>query len=396
MIAFVQPFGLNSPGGGARIFRALLGGAADAAASLPFVSICTDNAQPPETTIGREIHLPIRPHLGRLEGTRVAGRWGYVAESALSRRFVKRLCEIIRAQRCAAVHGLAHGMDFWYAYQAANELGLPFYLSVHDDLAYALKGRPELEVGLRRLDRAWRDAAERFVISDAMGVEYCRRYGTRSYEVVTDGLERVPALPLKRQPSDLRIYFMGLLHRSYTDNFRALLSAAAEIRQSHPDVNVSVTCRCGSLPRELDGLFPVTLLPFASEADVARDLESADVLYLPLPFGAEYELFFRYSLSTKMITYLGSGLPILYHGPRESAAGQLLSAHRAAVAAESLDPSAVARKLLEVVHEGPSAAARALELAGRQFLLAEQRRRFHQGLARHERPRRPVPAKVAV
>ncbi len=39
--------------------------------------------------------------------------------------------------------------------------------------------------------------------------------------------------------------------------------------------------------------------------------------------------FARYSLSTKMVTYAGSGVPILYHGPADSAAYELLNKNNA-------------------------------------------------------------------
>ena len=60
-------------------------------------------------------------------------------------------------------------------------------------------------------------------------------------------------------------------------------------------------------------------------------MESADLLYMPMPFGEAHEKFARYSLSTKMVTYAGSGVPILYHGPATSAAFDLLKRNDAAI-----------------------------------------------------------------
>ena len=127
---------------------------------------------------------------------------------------------------------------------------------------------------------------------------------------------------------------MGLFHMVYERNLRALLDGLKIFEREHPSISVQVTCRCEHIrPQVLDGTKAVTVLPFASEAQVAKDMESADLLYMPLPFGEAYEKFARYSLSTKMVTYAGSGVPILYHGPATSAAYDLLHQNNAAILA---------------------------------------------------------------
>ena len=120
------------------------------------------------------------------------------------------------------------------------------------------------------------------------------------------------------------------------------------------------------------------VLPFGSEADVQADFESADWLYLPLPFTEEHRAFGAYSLSTKMVTYLGSGIPILYHGPPGTAAHNLLAKNRAAALITSLDPNEITRGLVRLLADDASAefAANALSLARTNFLRGEQHERF--------------------
>jgi hypothetical protein len=108
------------------------------------------------------------------------------------------------------------------------------------------------------------------------------------------------------------------------------------------------------------------------------------MLYLPLPFGKEHESFVRYSLSTKMITYLGSGLPIVYHGPIESAASQLLAQHQAAILLNSLDPHCIAENLIKAKGNTDAIVQNALNLGHQQFLLIEQKNKFWTLLSRVE------------
>ena len=107
-------------------------------------------------------------------------------------------------------------------------------------------------------------------------------------------------------------------------------------------------------------------------------MESADLLYMPIPFGEAYEKFARYSLSTKMVTYAGSGVPILYHGPAASAAYDLLHKNNAAIL---LHHPGAGRNRGSACRIDPAKSERilptnALALAEREFMLVDQTRKF--------------------
>jgi glycosyltransferase involved in cell wall biosynthesis len=371
-VLFLQPFSLGSAGGGgARILRALLERA-------PFVwqSICTSPEKPKAWE--DEIYLPSRPSWGRIEHSRLASIPKLTAPlfAPVFRRRLKALCGKLGAH---AIHAVPHaGLDFAQVHAVARALALPFFISLHDDIDYtaASVGRREhREVAMRN---AWRDASARFVISEALGREYCERYGPRDYHVVTDGLSDLTLPRAKVDPGELRIYFMGLFHVAYERNLRALLEGVVMFERQHPSVSVRLTCRCEHIrPQVVEGVKAVTILPFADEMQVRQDMERADLLYMPIPFGAAHEKFARYSLSTKMVTYAGSGVPILYHGPARSAAYDLLNTNNAAVLLTSLAPDEIAQTLAGLtVRARTDIATNALALAEREFMLADQARKF--------------------
>ena len=370
MIAFVQPFGFNSPGGGPRILRALV-----STAHPPILSINTGSTpSPPSAT--REIHLPLRRTFGRIEHTRF-GPYFSILDQLYSAAFRWRLAGVIRENNIQALHLIPHTYDIVPITDLVREINLPLFLNIHDDFRYGLSGHPGMRRVERAVDQAWRMAEQVFVISPEMGDEYARRYGMRAYEVVTDGLTAVAALPREMSAKSLRVYFMGLFHHSYRANFRALLDALKIIRRAHPEWDISAICRCGAVPVAVgpDDV-PVTVLPLASEQDVEKDMLAVDFLYQPLPFEAGAANLNRFSLSTKMITYLGSGLPILYHGPHDSAACQLLERNHAAVACKDLSPEQIAKALTESMAKREELAVNALSLARSRFMLADQQERF--------------------
>jgi hypothetical protein len=278
-----------------------------------------------------------------------------------------------------AIHAVPHaGLDFAEAHAVARDLRLPFFVSVHDDLAYTALGRASVAEGEAAMKAAWREAAGRFVISEALGEEYCRRYGACDFEVVTDGLTSLAKPRALPDDSRLRVYFMGLFHMGYERNLRAFLDGIALFKRAHSATSVSMVLRCEHVrPQVLAGAEDVTVLPFADEAQVQRDMEEADLLYMPIPFGEEHESFARYSLSTKMVTYVGSGVPIVYHGPTAAAAFALLEKNRAAFTITTLTPEEIATQLAGITASARrEVAANALGLAEREFMLAEQTRRF--------------------
>ncbi|MDQ6623165.1 MAG: hypothetical protein M3Y86_06735 [Verrucomicrobiota bacterium] len=324
-----------------------------------------------------EIRLPSRPSWGRLEHSRLAAL-PKATTRFFARGFRARLRRRLRELHAAALHIVPHaGMDFAEAHAVARELSLPFFLSLHDDLAYTMPDPRRARRRERAMRRAWSEASARFVISQALGEEYSRRYGARDFLVVTDGLTHLSQPRAVTRPRELRIYFMGLFHMAYERNLRALLDGLA-LLETQDAVAASVTLRCEHVrPQVIAEAKRISVLPFADEAQVQRDMEEADLLYMPMPFGEEHDSFARYSLSTKMVTYAGSGVPILYHGPAASAAFHLLDRADAAIPITTLVPQEIAAALAALTSERRHrTAANALELARREFMLSRQSERF--------------------
>lgn len=366
----VQPFGLLSPGGGPKILRSLL---------LPgdgVLSICTAAKPPPKGGPYEEMHLPAVQALSLLADTRLAA-WREVRLRHVQRRLLTGLLAATDGMALGAVHGLGHSPDFHAARMLAAERGCPFILSVHDDIRYALAGHP----WRRRVDRqfadAWKSAQQRFVISDALGAEYEQRYGRRPWSVITDGAEGAPTA--SPGPSNT-VHFMGAAHLSYEPNFTSLLDALELGNHGAPsDRPTRLVCR-GSSPEPLQGHALLETRPWTSDDVVQEELRSAGVLYLPLPFARSDQPLTRFSLPTKMISYLAAGRPVLYHGPAHSPAGQLLTEFAAGVCVTSLHPRAVAAGLDAARQSAPALAVGARRLLHERFDLRSLQARFRDAL----------------
>lgn len=373
MIAFIQPYGLQSPGGSSRILRAML-----LADHPPVLSINTGLDEAPAECNATEIHIPRRPSFGRLEHTRFHSYLG-IFDRVASQAFHARLLKAVRDYGIDSIHLIHQSYDIVPINRLVSETGISLFLSIHDHFEYLLRGHPLLKRVDWALGCAWRRAKCVFVISDEIGQEYARRFGAREYAVVTDGLTCTARAAQERPANRLRVYFMGLFHYTYRPNLRAMLDALKIIREKHPDWDISLTCRSGSIsePVRHDDV-PVHVLPFAPEAEVEKDLLAADLLYQPLPFEDFATKFVKFSLSTKMISYLGSGLPILYHGPKDAAACNLLVKHQAALICTTLDAGSIAAQTMAGMQARGEVVNNALALARSRFMLEDQQQRFWQ------------------
>jgi glycosyltransferase involved in cell wall biosynthesis len=370
-IVFTQPFGVASVegGGGGRILRSLLRDA-----PLPYLCVST-LPEKPQRKFENEIHLPVRPSLGRIEHSRFVAL-PHALAPLFRRRFTQKLERVCHDVNARALHAIAHGgIDFHHAYRIAKKLKLPFFLQVHDDAVYTGGGRAPRRAMSRCLAEAWSGADARFVVSKELGEEYNRRYGSRDFVVVTDGVDQLAAAP-RSAPMQLRIYFMGLFHLEYEPNLQALIDAV-DLVDLAPDVPRSISLRCGFVRPHLHKP-RVHVLPYGSEADVQSDFAEVDWLYLPLPFDEEHRAFVTYSLSTKMVSYLASGIPIIYHGPPGTAVFNLLAQHRAAALITTLDAKEIARTLRELLGsaDAETFATNALALARRDFQRRDQHDKF--------------------
>lgn len=374
LIALIQVYGVNGPAGGPKLLRGLL-----QADHPPVLSIYTGLDEVAPLPGVEEIYLPRRPELGKLDRSRFH-RWMGFFDRVYRSRFESKLKQIIAARGVKYIHVIPHVYDVVPVQRVAAQLGIPCFITVHDDIESTVAGHPFKSEIVRATASIWRSAKAAFAISEEIGQEYCRRYGERHFEVITDGLSTIAEAPKAWDGKSFHLFFMGLFNQGYKENFRVLLDALKIVRAERPEWKITVTARSGYIlcPLQPDDV-PVNVVQFSKDVrEAERQMLTADLLYQPMTF--EGESFGRFSMSTKMVSYLGSGIPILYHGPEYAAACKLLAGHQAAVCCTSLDARIMARQLMEAMPGGQEVARHALALARERFMLADQQRRFWQSI----------------
>lgn len=345
-LVFIQSFSLADVCGGARILRSVADNA-----PIPVASVCTGFGKDKSHWNGDEVIIPFRPSLGRLDRTRFHWLGGYV-ERLWQPVFQRRLEAQLRDMKATDVHLLPHSWgDFEGGLNAARSLNLRVHTSIHDDLQYTAEQHPYLAGMEESLGDLWRTASTRFVITREMGEEYNRRYGQRPFLIHTDGASPAARPPTPGTADPVQIFFMGLFLPAYRPNFEAFMAALGLAHQRDPlHRRYHFKIRTfGYEPSHIPEGVTFEPLPFASPEVVEQEARCSDFLYLPLPFDPQWTKLNRFSLSTKMVSYLAAAVPIMYHGPGVSAAGRYLGSHQAALCIHTTDPADVAHSVVRIL-----------------------------------------------
>lgn len=293
----------------------------------------------------------MRPFLGGLETTRLARFGGYL-EPRYAGRFRRKLSQHLINLQCTDVHIVPHSHgDFHEAFQVARELNLRVHVSIHDDIHHTAADHPLIQSLDQKLGIVWNGSTSRAVISAEMGRELCNRYGDQPFIVHTDGAETADSPLTLPASGNLQLYFMGMFLHAYYPNFSTLCHAMARHNESSTHLQkLELKARTVGF-RPPDNAFDqfISVLPFASHDVVKSELRAATFAYLPLPFGPEYTALNRFSFSTKLVSYLASGVPILYHGPSDTAAACYIRTNNAGLVFDTLDSDTFAEQVATII-----------------------------------------------
>jgi glycosyltransferase involved in cell wall biosynthesis len=360
-----QPFSVNAAGGGPRILRRLLEPAGDQAISL--VANYFPGPLPEGPLIEQSVF--INPLMRPWHRSVLRTFFSFFRQNFFHAFNSRKILNAAKRIDCDIVHLVGHGSLTGALLDEEYLTNRSLWVSFHDHF--------ESVSSFKDVERLWKRADRRFVISAAMGDHYSEIFGGRDWEVVTDGVgESDLAAPKKSNPAKT-IYFFGSIHIGYLQLFEVLADALDELQKK--GINLKLVLRGGHPIKPLKKRnFEIEYRPHTlGDRELKNDLEEADILYFPMKFSDPH--FFKYSMSTKMIGYLAAPGAILYHGPLHSAAARLLAESDAAMLVESLNPRDLVEQIPLLETMGLELSKNAKHLARTHFSLSENRSRFWRG-----------------
>lgn len=230
-------------------------------------------------------------------------------------------------------------------------------------------------------EKLWNLADRRLLISEELGEEYCRLFGRKEFEIITDGIA-VKNIAQPKVKFGLKekytIYFGGLLHIDYYPLFESFSKTLDELLDINKGLKIEFILRGTQKLSFLENRkFIVEYRPFTTDDDELRlELNEADLLYLPFKFSEP--LLYKYSLSTKMVGYTGASGCIFYHGPDNNAVSNLLKKYQAAICCNSLNSVDIISNLSGFFAKGGQISNNAKKLAKDKFIYEDLYTRFWQ------------------
>lgn len=359
-----QPCSLYQNGGCGRVLRRLYAGKEEDVFSIS-VNVAHNKVN---TGKIKEEQLALFPQQQKWMRWKLRNINGYLQSKLMASLNRQHIRNIVQDYSCDVIHAVNHGAYSASLCTPGLIKGKQLWVSFHDH--YSLCS------SFSDCEMLWKTAGRRLVISKELGEEYARLFSKKPFEIITDGIKRNEfSVPRNIEGNTITIYFGGLLHYHYLELFKLL---AHTLNKLAVRTNIKLILR-GTPPLDFlaNADFEVEYRNnFVSDAQIKKELDDADILYLPIKFTSPE--FYKYSLSTKMIGYLGTSGTILYHGPAEGAACKLLNRHNAAVCCTSLKEDDMLNAMKTIMHKGCQFSRNSKDLATKEFSMEKIHSRFWQ------------------
>ncbi len=334
----------------------------------------------------RQWSIPLlrRPNRWGLSALKEYGNWTWHAP-----RVAAEAASLARDAGVEAVLGIGPGLSVWTSHLIAERLDVPLHLWIHDDpAAYAeYRWHPRFVVNrVRRcFQRAYEAASARYAISEPMRDSYRQQTG-RDALLLPPSLGARPVLGLRpRRGGRLRIGFAGSI--AGEDVWTTFLLALERLfgtsgSDAQPEIVVFSEPDGLPVPPAVRNRNWVRIRGWQPPDVVDRELAETDYVYVPLWFEPARRPHVRTSFSTKFVSYLRLGVPILCHMPADAAVAEFVGRHPVGPILDTMDVEELSRRLRAAFEaedwHSRYAAARAAALAG--FDQCALTRRFHESL----------------
>lgn len=232
-------------------------------------------------------------------------------------------------------------VDLHRIYSLSKQLAIPFHISVHDDPILEIKG------SIKQKAREWFkgiliNARTIDVISSRMQAYYKKEFGVNSIVITRCIPDDFPEN--YRISSQKMNILMGGYGNASAPWPNPLLDSIALLNQT-------ISCQLH--------LFDSKLKPYESDTVKVYDLidelsfnsilETINIGYACDDLKPGAEKFAQLSLPTKIITYIGAGIPFLYHGPKDSTVDDLLQQYQVGIIVETNTPHDLCQAFLKII-----------------------------------------------
>jgi glycosyltransferase involved in cell wall biosynthesis len=323
------------------------------------------------------------PWLRKLGNCLVLSRVAFTATQEIRRQRTDALITIIQAR-----YYLAAALASWV-------MATPLIAIVHDNVFYSNVDRREVLARLRRrcIRKILQHAAHIYVVSPEMQHMVWAECG-REGEIQlpsTSAPAHKPTRDFKlNSVGGLVILFAGTVGYTVIDSLDVLAKLIASDKLKDYGIPKTKLHLCTSITDaeiHKHGWYCRSIVAkgWLSQAELARELSSADILFLPYSFSAISREAVKTAFPSKAADYLAAGKPIVVFGPKDSSLVRYASNQGFAEVVTEFSEAALAHAIETIASSAPyreKLAARALEVFAVNHDISRQRDKFYLMLGR--------------
>jgi len=242
---------------------------------------------------------------------------------------------------------LAAGAAIPVSATLCRKTGLPFHITVHDDIE-GHNSASEADILGDDFKYLLENASTSDLTSTSMWEYYQNKYQAPLSPLLfwngfVDG-EIPPAPVINKQ-----IRTIGYAGNIWSpDNFHCLADALASLNAKREvDNQISIVVFSDKLRKHLFLTSPLIKYEGFVEPDkISAKLQKCDLLYAPMGFKSKHEVLARTSLPGKILSYMKAQIPILSHGPTFATNIDFVNTHRVGLSITTQDKDVVASEIL--------------------------------------------------
>ena len=242
-----------------------------------------------------------------------------------------------------------------FAMDLADYLNIPSVIHNMDDWPSTISRKGLLKnYWSRKIDMEFKSLLDRMdlflSISDAMSVEYNKRYG-KEFNAFHNPIDISKYSDQKNRNRDtinsFRILYIGRIGLANKNSIYSFAKAISAINKGMPEIifDIFTSDSNATDSNRLKNLRKVRVLPSVRHEEIPSLMANYDLLLLPLDFNETGLKYAQYSIPTKASEYMISGTPVLVFAPETTAISKFCSENECGYCLTNQDEEGIVRAI---------------------------------------------------
>jgi len=270
------------------------------------------------------------------------------------KRIVNKIIKFAKKNKTNVIWAVLQGQTMIrLALPVAKKLKLPLYSNVWDPPFWWLRHNCVDKISrgyiLKQFDRTISSSVSCGTASWAMAEKYHKIYGTKTVPFIPslgEDLLLKPASSLNNSKE----FIIGLAGQIYAkDCWDGLMNSLNSVNWKINGKDVVIHLLGGYTNFIVTGRMNIVFLGWRSQKESIKIMSKCDALYLPYWFDKNFEEEARLSFPSKYTTYIASGRPVFFHGPKYASPGRFIEKNKAGICCYSNESRIIIATLKKLI-----------------------------------------------